>query len=148
MVKKIFVAIVIAFSTVSISSCSSTPEVQVESAPKTGIIIESAWISATDDSGTSYVYGAITNRLNATFKLTGGRAESGAKAILTQVIDGKETKVSDGVEIHVAQTLELSETHKRLTISHLAQPISYGDKVQFTFNFKGAAPQTVVLTAK
>ena len=150
MFKKLFAALAILISAFSLTGCApdSSPAPEVVTTPKTGIFIESAWISATDDSGASYVYANITNRLNGTITLVGGSTDSGAEAIVTKNIDGKEVLVTDGVDIHVGETLELSENKKHLTITKLSKPITPGDKVLFTFKLNGTDSQTVSLTAK
>lgn len=145
MFKKLFAALAITISAVSLSGCSSEPK--VVTAPKAEVVIDSAWITATDPSGTSFVYGNVTNRLDGTITLLGGSTDNSQAVVTKSSVDSEET-VRDEVEIHVGQTLELTSDNKHLTIKDLKTPINVGDKVQFTFKFKGAESQTVTLTAK
>jgi copper(I)-binding protein len=147
MFKKLIAALAILISAVSLSGCSSDTPAAV-SAPKAGIIVEEAFITAINEEGNSYVYAKVTNRLNATITLIGGSTDSSAEATVTKNGMDSQDTLKDGVDIHVGQSLELSETGKHLTIQTETTPIHVGDKVLFTFKFKGAASQTVTLTAK
>jgi copper(I)-binding protein len=137
-----FALLVFAFA---LSGCSP---VQGPETHSTGMVIESAWITSTDKAGNSYVYAKITNRLNATVSLVGGSTDDGDTAVVSRNEIDADQILKDGAEIHVGQTLELTQTGKRLYITNQSKPIGPGDKVLFTFHFKGAQAQTIILTAK
>ena len=145
MLKKFVAVFALLFSIAALTGCTPT---KTDTTPKTGMVIESAYVTATDDAGTSFVYAKITNYLNATVTLTGGSTDDGSEALVTK--DGMDSQITikEGVDIHVNQTLELKDSGKHLTLSKLTKPIAHGDKVLFTFKFNGAQAQTVVLTAK
>jgi copper(I)-binding protein len=139
MFKKLIAIIALVFATVSLSGCA--PEVTNE-LPRVGIIIENATVSVGDTE--AIVSAQITNRADGTVTLTGAQT---ASATETQLLDGTEV-LDDGIEIHVGQTLELEETGKHFVLLKLTKPITFGDKVEFTFEFDGAEAQTFQLTAK
>jgi copper(I)-binding protein len=141
MFKKLIAIFAIVFATVSFSGCA--PEATNE-IPKvvSGIIIENASVTSGDTE--AIVTADITNRLNGTITLTGAKTDAAAE---TKLLKGDKA-LPEGSEIHVGQTLSLNESGKHFVLLKLSKPIAFGDKVEFTFEFKGAEPQTVQLTAK
>jgi copper(I)-binding protein len=141
MFKKLIAIFAIVFATVSFSGCA--PEATNE-IPKvvSGIIIENASVTSGDTE--AIVTADITNRLNGTITLTGAKTDAAAE---TKLLKG-DNALPEGSEIHVGQTLSLNESGKHFVLLKLSKPIAFGDKIEFTFEFKGAAAQTVQLTAK
>jgi len=141
MFKKFIAIIALVFATVSLSGCA--PEATNET-PKvvTGIIIENATVTVGETE--AIVTADITNRLNGTITLTGAKTDAAAE---TKFLKG-DKDLPEGTEIHVGQTTSLNEAGKHFVLLKLVKPITFGDKVEFTFEFNGADPQTVQLTAK
>jgi len=143
MLKKLFAIIAILFTTFSFSGCA--PEVTNE-LPRVGIIIENATITVGDTD--AKVFADITNRAEGTVTLTGVKTSAASSSLIVEVAGSAEQTLKDGVEIHVGQTLELRESGKHIFLMGLLKPITYGDKVNVTFEFAGAEAQTIQVTAK
>lgn len=151
MLKKILAIFAVLFATLSIVGCSTPTQAPVKAEPK-GIIIEDAWVRASEYSakagGMTGVFAKITNRGDKTITLVGGTT-SAAKMVQTHtVVDGIMKQMKNGIEIHVGQTLTLQPGGKHIMLMGLTQPIVVGDKITFTFEFDKADPQTFTLTAK
>jgi copper(I)-binding protein len=143
MLKKLFAIIAILFTTLSFSGCA--PEVTNE-LPRVGIIIENATITVGDTD--AKVFADITNRAEGTVTLTGVKTSAASSSLIVERAGSAEQTLKDGVEIHVGQTLELRESGKHIFLMGLLKPITYGDKVNVTFEFAGAEAQTIQVTAK
>jgi copper(I)-binding protein len=143
MLKKLFAIIAISFTTLSFSGCA--PEVTNE-LPRVGIIIENATITVGDTD--AKVFADITNRAEGTVTLTGVKTSAASSSLIVERAGSAEQTLKDGVEIHVGQTLELRESGKHIFLMGLLKPITYGDKVNLTFEFAGAEAQTIQVTAK
>jgi copper(I)-binding protein len=141
--KKIIAIFAILFATLSVSGCA--PEVTNE-LPKTGIIIENAIVTVGETE--ARVYATITSRANGTVTLTGGTTDVAGTVKVMKGGGSSEKLLKDGVDIHVGQELILDEALTHLTLTKLTKPILFGDKISFTFEFEGAEPQTIELTAK
>ena len=142
--KKIIAIFAILFATLSFSGCA--PEVTNEEVPKTGIIIENAFITAGETD--ARVYATITNRAQGTIILIGGTTDAAGSVKVMKGAGSSEKLLEEGVDIHVGQELILDEALKHLTLTKLTKPIMAGDTVSFTFEFEGSEPQTFELTAK
>jgi copper(I)-binding protein len=144
MFKKLFATLAILVSAMSLSGCSpDSPEVTTETPNVVkGIIIENATVSVGDTE--AIVTADITNRLNGTITMTGAKTSAASE---TKLFKGDKS-LPEGSEIHVGQTLSLNEAGKHFVLLKLTKPIAFGDKIDFTFEFDGADPQTVQLTAK
>ena len=149
MLKKIIAIFAVLFATLTFSGCA--PEATNE-LPKTGIIIEDAWVRASDYSaeagGMTGVFAKITNRGNGTVTLVGGSTEAAMMVQTHEVVDGQMQEKKGGIDIHVGQTLPLEPGGKHIMLMNLTKPSVVGDKITFTFKFEGADPQTFTLTAK
>jgi copper(I)-binding protein len=143
MLKKLFAVFALIFITLSFSGCA--PEATNE-LPRVGIIIEKATVTVGDTD--AKVFANITNRAEGMVTLTGVKTSAAASSLIVDRAGSAEQTLKDGVEIHVGQTLELRETGKHIFLMGLTKPITYGDKVNVTFEFDGAEAQTVQLTAK
>jgi copper(I)-binding protein len=143
MLKKLFAIIALLFTALSLSACA--PEVTNE-LPRVGIIIENATITVGDTD--AKVFADITNRAEGTVTLTGVKTSAASSSLIVEVAGSAEQTLKDGVEIHVGQTLELRESGKHIFLMGLLKPITYGDKVNVTFEFAGAEAQTIQVTAK
>jgi copper(I)-binding protein len=143
MFKKIFAILALVFAAVSLSGCA--PEVTNE-LPRVGIIIENASVSVGETE--AIVSAQITNRADGTVTLTGVKTSAASSSLIVEVAGSAEQTLKDGVEIHVGQTLELRESGKHIFLMGLLKPITYGDKVNVTFEFAGAEAQTIQVTAK
>ncbi|CAB4534242.1 unannotated protein [freshwater metagenome] len=143
MLKKLFAIIALLFTTLSFSGCA--PEVTNE-LPRVGIIIENATITVGDSQ--AIVTADITNRAEGTVTLTGATTSAASQILIVDRAGSAVQTLKDGIEIHVGQTLELRESGKHLVLMELSKPITFGDKVNVTFEFAGAEAQTIQLTAK
>ena len=141
--KKIIAIFAILFATLSVSGCA--PEATNE-LPKTGIIIENAYVTAGETE--ARVYAIITNRADATVTLTGGTTDAAGVVKVMRGEGSSEQVLKDGVDIHVGQELPLDESKKHITLTKLTKPLIAGATISFTFEFDGAEPQTFELTAK
>ena len=150
MLKKLIAIFAILFSTFTLSSCSA-PEPKAE-APKTGIIIEDAWVRASEYSaaagGMTGVFAKITNKGDHTITLIGGETDIAKMVQTHEVKDGMMQEKKGGIEIHVGQTVVLQPGGLHVMLMNLTKPIVAGDKISFTFKFDKADPQTFTLTAK
>jgi copper(I)-binding protein len=143
MLKKLFAIIALLFTALSLSACA--PEVTNE-LPRVGIIIENATITVGDTD--AKVFADITNRAEGTVTLTGATTSAASQILIVDRAGSAVQTLTDGIEIHVGQTLELRESGKHLVLMELSKPITFGDKVNVTFEFAGAEAQTIQLTAK
>jgi copper(I)-binding protein len=149
MLKKLIAIFAIVVSAVSLSGCS-TPS--PEEKPQTGIIIENAWVRASEYSaaagGMTGVFAKITNKGNGTVTLIGGSTDAAKMVQTHEVVDGMMQEKKGGIEIHVGQTVILEPGDLHVMLMNLTRPIVVGDKINFTFKFDGAPEQTFELTAK
>lgn len=141
--KKFIAIFTVLFAALSFSGCA--PEATNE-LPKTGIIIENAYVTAGETD--ARVYATITNRAEGTVTLIGGTTDAADAVKVMQGAGSSEELLEEGVDIHVGQELILDEALKHLTLTKLTKPILVGDKITFTFEFEGAEPQTIELTVK
>jgi copper(I)-binding protein len=149
MFKKLIAIFALIFATLSFSGCA--PEATNE-VPKTGIIIEDAWVRASEYSakagGMTGIFAKITNRGDKTITLVGGSTDAAMMVQTHEVVNGMMQEKKGGIEIHVGQTVTLQPGGLHIMLMNLAKPIVVGDKVDFTFKFEGADSQTFTLTAK
>ena len=149
MFKKLIAIFALIFATLSFSGCA--PEATNE-LPKTGIIIEDAWVRASEYSakagGMTGIFAKITNRGDKTITLVGGSTDAAMMVQTHEVVNGMMQEKKGGIEIHVGQTVTLQPGGLHIMLMNLAKPIVVGDKVDFTFKFEGADSQTFTLTAK
>ena len=149
MIKKLIAIFAVVFATLTFSGCA--PEATNE-LPKTGIIIEDAWVRASEYSakagGMTGIFAKITNRGDKTITLVGGSTDAAMMVQTHEVVNGMMQEKKGGIEIHVGQTVTLQPGGLHIMLMNLAKPIVVGDKVNFTFKFEGADPQTFDLTAK
>ncbi len=147
--KKIIAIFAVLFATLSFNGCA--PEATNE-LPKTGIIIEDAWVRASEYSaeagGMTGVFAKITNRGNGTITLVGGSTDAAMMVQTHEVVDGQMQEKKGGIEIHVGQTVTLQPGGLHIMLMNLTKPIVVGDKIDYTFKFEGADSQTFTLTAK
>jgi len=141
--KKFIAIFAVLFAALSLSGCA--PEATNE-LPKTGIIIENAYVTAGETE--ARVYAIITNRADRTVTLIGGTTDAAGTVKVMKGSGSSEEILEDGVDIHVGQELPLDESKKHITLTKLTKPIMPGDKISFTFEFDGADPQTFELTTK
>lgn len=149
MLKKLIAIFAVLFATLSFSGCA--PEATNE-LPKTGIIIEDAWVRASEYSaeagGMTGVFAKITNRGDKTITLVGGSTDAAMMVQTHEVVDGQMQEKKGGIEIHVGQTVTLQPGGLHIMLMNLTKPIVVGDKIDYTFKFEGADSQTFTLTAK
>jgi len=149
MFKKLIAIFALIFATLSFSGCA--PEATNE-LPKTGIIIEDAWVRASEYSakagGMTGIFAKITNNGDKTITLVGGSTDAAMMVQTHEVVNGMMQEKKGGIEIHVGQTVTLQPGGLHIMLMNLAKPIVVGDKVDFTFKFEGADEQTFTLTAK
>ncbi len=149
MLKKIIAIFAVLFATLTFSGCA--PEATNE-LPKTGIIIEDAWVRASEYSaeagGMTGVFAKITNRGDKTITLVGGSTDAAMMVQTHEVVDGQMQEKKGGIEIHVGQTVTLQPGGLHIMLMNLTKPIVVGDKIEYTFKFEGADSQTFTLTAK
>jgi copper(I)-binding protein len=149
MLKKLIAIFAVLFATVSITGCA--PEATNE-LPKTGIIIEDAWVRASEYSaeagGMTGVFAKITNNGDKTITLVGGSTDAAMMVQTHEVVDGMMQEKKGGIEIHVGQTVTLQPGGLHIMLMNLTKPIVVGDKIDFTFKFDKADSQTFTLTAK
>ena len=149
MLKKIIAIFAVLFATLTFSGCA--PEATNE-LPKTGIIIEDAWVRASEYSaeagGMTGVFAKITNRGDKTITLVGGSTDAAMMVQTHEVVDGQMQEKKGGIEIHVGQTVTLQPGGLHIMLMNLTKPIVVGDKIDYTFKFEGADSQTFTLTAK
>ncbi|MEY4451029.1 MAG: hypothetical protein RLZZ380_150 [Actinomycetota bacterium] len=149
MLKKLIAIFAVLFATVSITGCA--PEATNE-LPKTGIIIEDAWVRASEYSaeagGMTGIFAKITNNGDKTITLVGGSTDAAMMVQTHEVVDGVMQEMKGGIEIHVGQTVTLQPGGKHIMLMNLTKPIVVGDKIDFTFKFDKADSQTFTLTAK
>jgi copper(I)-binding protein len=138
MLKKLFAIFALIFITLSFSGCA--PEATNE-LPRVGIIIEKATVTVGDTD--AKVFASITNRADGTVTLTGVKTSAAESSLIVDRAGSAEQTLKDGVEIHVGQTLELRENGKHIFIMVLLKPITFGDKLNLTFEFDGAVAQTI-----
>ena len=149
MLKKLIAIFAVLFGTVSLTGCA--PEATNE-LPKTGIIIEDAWVRASEYSaeagGMTGIFAKITNKGDKTITLVGGSTEAAMMVQTHEVVDGMMQEKKGGIEIHVGQTVTLQPGGLHIMLMNLTKPIVVGDKIDFTFKFDKADSQTFTLTAK
>ena len=149
MLKKIIAIFAVLFATLTFSGCA--PEATNE-LPKTGIIIEDAWVRASEYSaeagGMTGVFAKITNRGDKTITLVGGSTDAAMMVQTHEVVDGQMQEKKGGIEIHVGQTVTLQPGGLHIMLMNLTKPIVVGDKIDYTFKFEGADSQTFTLTDK
>ena len=149
MLKKLIAIFAVLFATVSLTGCA--PEATNE-LPKTGIIIENAWVRASEYSaeagGMTGIFAKITNKGDKTITLVGGSTEAAMMVQTHEVVDGMMQEKKGGIEIHVGQTVTLQPGDLHIMLMNLTKPIVVGDKIDFTFKFDKADSQTFTLTAK
>lgn len=149
MLRKLIAIFAVLFATLTFSGCA--PEATNE-LPKTGIIIEDAWVRASEYSaeagGMTGVFAKITNRGDKTITLVGGSTDAAMMVQTHEVVDGQMQEKKGGIEIHVGQTVTLQPGGLHIMLMNLTKPIVVGDKIEYTFKFEGADSQTVTLTAK
>lgn len=149
MLKKLIAIFAVLFATVSITGCA--PEATNE-LPKTGIIIEDAWVRASEYSaeagGMTGIFAKITNNGDKTITLVGGSTDAAMMVQTHEVVDGMMQEKKGGIEIHVGQTVTLQPGGLHIMLMNLTKPIVVGDKIDFTFKFDKADSQTFTLTAK
>ena len=149
MLKKLIAIFAVLFATVSITGCA--PEATNE-LPKTGIIIEDAWVRASEYSaeagGMTGIFAKITNNGDKTITLVGGSTDAAMMVQTHEVVDGMMQEKKGGIEIHVGQTVTLQPGGLHVMLMNLTKPIVVGDKIDFTFKFDKADSQTFTLTAK
>ena len=149
MFKKLIAIFALIFATLSFSGCA--PEATNE-LPKTGIIIEDAWVRASEYSakagGMTGIFAKITNNGDKTITLVGGSTDAAMMVQTHEVVNGMMQEKKGGIEIHVGQTVTLQPGGLHIMLMNLTNPIVVGDKVDFTFKFEGADEQTFTLTAK
>jgi copper(I)-binding protein len=137
------------FATLSFSGCA--PEATNE-LPKVDIVIEDAWVRASEYSaeagGMTGIFAKITNNGDKTITLVGGSTDAAMMVQTHEVVDGMMQEKKGGIEIHVGQTVTLQPGGLHVMLMNLTKPIVVGDKVDFTFKFEGADEQTFTLTAK
>ncbi|MFM2024768.1 MAG: hypothetical protein RLZZ56_781, partial [Actinomycetota bacterium] len=89
MLKKLIAIFAVLFATVSITGCA--PEATNE-LPKTGIIIEDAWVRASEYSaeagGMTGIFAKITNNGDKTITLVGGSTDAAMMVQTHEVVDG------------------------------------------------------------
>ena len=149
MLKKLIAIFAVLFATVSLTGCA--PEATNE-LPKTGIIIEDAWVRASEYSaeagGMTGIFAKITNNGEKTITLVGGSTDAAMMVQTHEVVDGAMKEIKGGIEIHVGQTVTLQPGGLHVMLMNLTKPIVVGDKIDFTFKFDKADSQTFTLTAK
>jgi copper(I)-binding protein len=149
MLKKLIAIFAVLFATLSITGCA--PEATNE-LPKTGIIIEDAWVRASEYSaeagGMTGIFAKITNNGDKTITLVGGSTDAAMMVQTHEVVDGMMQEKKGGIEIHVGQTVTLQPGGLHVMLMNLTKPIVVGDKIDFTFKFDKADSQTFTLTAK
>lgn len=149
MLKKLIAIFAVLFATVSITGCA--PEATNE-LPKTGIIIEDAWVRASEYSaeagGMTGIFAKITNNGDKTITLVGGSTDAAMMVQTHEVVDGMMQEKKGGIEIHVGQTVTLQPGGLHIMLMNLTKPIVVGEKIDFTFKFDKADSQTFTLTAK
>lgn len=150
MLKKVIAIFVVLVAALSFSGCSTT--VQKTVAPKSGLVIEDAWIRASEYSaaagGMTGVFAKITNNSDHSITLIGGSTDAAKMVQTHEVVDGMMQEKKGGIEIHVGQTVVLEPGGLHVMLMNLTRPIVVGDKVTFTFKFDKSAAQTFELTAK
>ena len=151
MLKKLIAIFSVLVATLTFSGCTSTPPATNE-LPKVGIIIEDAWVRASEYSaaagGMTGVFAKITNRGDKTITLIGGSTDIAKMVQTHEVVDGMMQEKKGGIEIHVGETVVLQPGGLHIMLMDLTKPILVGDKISFTFKFDKADPQTFELTAK
>lgn len=149
MLKKLIAIFAVLFAAVSLTGCA--PEATNE-LPKTGIIIEDAWVRASEYSaeagGMTGIFAKITNNGDKTITLVGGSTDAAMMVQTHEVVDGMMQEKKGGIEIHVGQTVTLQPGGLHVMLMNLTKPIVVGDKIDFTFKFDKADSQTFTLTAK
>ena len=149
MFKKLIAIFAVLFATVSLTGCA--PEATNELL-KTGIIIEDAWVRASEYSaeagGMTGIFAKITNNGDKTITLVGGSTDAAMMVQTHEVVDGMMQEKKGGIEIHVGQTVTLQPGGLHVMLMNLTKPIVVGDKIDFTFKFDKADSQTFTLTAK
>jgi periplasmic copper chaperone A len=151
MLRKIIAMFAVLFATMTVTGCS-TPTPTKAPPEQTGIIIEDVWVRASEYSakagGMTGVFAKITNRGDKTITLIGGITDAAKMVQTHEVVDGTMQEKKGGIEIHVGQTVTLQPGGLHIMLMNLTSPIVVGDKIDFTFKFDKADPQTFTLTAK
>jgi len=149
MIKKLIAIFSLLFATLSFSGCA--PEATNE-LPKTSIVIEDAWVRASEYSakagGMTGIFAKITNNSDKTITLVGGSTDAAMMVQTHEVVNGMMQEKKGGIEILAGQTVTLEPGGLHIMLMNLAKPIVVGDKIEYTFKFEGAEEQTFTLTAK
>jgi copper(I)-binding protein len=153
MLRKIIAIFAVLFATMTVTGCSTqTAEPTQAPAQQTGIIIEDAWVRASEFSakagGMTGIFAKITNNGDKTITLVGGGTDAAMMVQTHEVVDGMMQEKKGGIEIHVGQTVTLQPGGLHIMLMNLTKPIVVGDKIDFTFKFDKADSQTFTLTAK
>ena len=149
MFKKLIAIFALIFATLSFSGCA--PEATNE-LPKTGIIIEDAWVRASEYSakagGMTGIFAKITNNGDKTITLVGGSTDAAMMVQTHEVVNGMMQEKKGGIVIKPGETVILEPGGLHIMIMNITKPIVAGDKMSITVKFEGAEPQTLDLVAK
>ena len=145
MLKKIALTLAALFTALTLTSCAPA-------ATHTGVVIEDAWVRASEYSdhvgGMTGIFGKFTNHSDKVVTIVGGTTDIASMAQTHQVLGGVMQEKKDGIQLKPGETVTLEPGGFHIMIMDLKKPILSGDKITFTVKFDGAESQTLTLTAK
>lgn len=145
MLKKLLAILALMAATFSLTACSANEPALKE---QTGMIIEDARLVFDSGTGSYMVMALITNRVDKTVIFTGASTPAAESVSLQKLADGKLEVLAEGIEIHVGQAVPFSNEKLQLRLVNETRPISAGEEIEFTFEFEGSEPKTVLLAVE
>lgn len=117
-----------------------------------GVTITNAWVRASEYSdhigGMTGIFAKIKNNTHHTVVLFGGSTSAAPMVQTHQVISGVMSEKKGGIAIKPGKTVILQPGGLHVMLMDLKRAILPGDKIKFTFKFRGAKARTLSLTAK
>jgi len=121
-------------------------------AANSGVTVADAWVRASEYSdhvgGMTGIFARITNHTKHTVVLIGGTTSISSVVQTHQVLNGMMSEKPNGIAIKPGETKVLQPGGLHVMLMNLKRPIVPGNKVRFTFVFKGAKSKPVTLLAK
>jgi len=128
------------------------PPVPAQAHEKRDVTITQAWIRSSEYSdhvgGMTGIFARIKNNTNHEVILLGGKTRTAPMVQTHEVVGGIMRQKSGGIVIPAGKTVTLQPGGLHVMIMDLKRAIRSGARVHFTFAFKGARSQTILLLAK
>lgn len=116
------------------------------------VTISQAWIRSSEYSdhigGMTGIFAKISNNTDHKIVLIGGNTRTASMVQTHEVVGGVMREKSGGIVIPAGKTVTLQPGGLHVMLMNLKRAIRSGTRVHFTFAFKGARSQTLLLLAK